>query len=506
MQDIPKKRYVAFSRELAFNEAKRDFGDDAFIIDEREVTEGGIFGFFGVQKVELIVGKLPEQPKPKVEPRRPVAAPSAVSRGNEGAEFIQKLLSKGAMVNPKQQLKPKTDQGLCNEMDALRDAIFEVTKGNKDLKNPGNRFNAPSSKGFQTGLAPDVLSSIGNTQLKNRPAPKSSEQVTKDDFNELKSLVEKMQSNLMQVVSQPGNAKSQNSENDVYQRLQECLIEADFSKEVAQTYHKVFKKEYKSKETPTLNQLLDGVANKFERSLTIRGDLLDSSEKSDLTKVIALVGPTGVGKTTTVAKIASKLKEQGKTVALVTMDTFRIGAMEQLQWYADGIKSPLTVVFHPEKMSDTIEKLKEFDVIMLDTVGKGPREQEQINRIKEYFPTDCDLEVHLVISSVCKYKDMIKIVRGYNSLHVDSLLFTKLDETEVYGPMLSVVQKSSRPISFLTNGQMVPDDCLAAEKGYLVNLVKEMLKPFREEEIEEIELEFKQDDLSEQSQDGELTD
>lgn len=179
-------------------------------------------------------------------------------------------------------------------------------------------------------------------------------------------------------------------------------------------------------------------------------------------KVIFFIGPTGVGKTTTIAKIASKLKvEQGRKVAFLTADTYRIAAAEQLRTYANILDTPLNIIYSAEELNQAIENLEEYDAVLVDTAGfshKSPNQKEDIKKLIQNVDIQYDNEVYLVLSATTKYKDLIEITDVYHEISDYKIIFTKLDETTTYGNVLNIKLYSKAEVSYITNGQNVPDD------------------------------------------------
>lgn len=179
-------------------------------------------------------------------------------------------------------------------------------------------------------------------------------------------------------------------------------------------------------------------------------------------KVVFFVGPTGVGKTTTVAKIASKLKvDQGKRVAFLTADTYRIAAAEQLRIYANILDTPLVIIYSAEELNNGIEQLENYDVILVDTAGfshKNRGQKDDIQNLIRSVDPRYDSEVYLVLSATTKYKDLMEIVDVYKEISDYKIIFTKLDETTTYGNILNIKLYSGAEVSYITNGQNVPDD------------------------------------------------
>lgn len=179
-------------------------------------------------------------------------------------------------------------------------------------------------------------------------------------------------------------------------------------------------------------------------------------------KLVFFVGPTGVGKTTTIAKIASRFKvEKGKKVALMTADTYRIAAADQLRTYANILDTPLKVVYSPDELNDTLKEWKEYDLILVDTAGLSHKNEEQRNDTKNLITgvsEEYEKEVYLVLSATTKYRDLKEIADAYKEDFDFKLVFTKLDETTCYGNILNMKLYTGSDLSYVTYGQNVPED------------------------------------------------
>ncbi len=189
-------------------------------------------------------------------------------------------------------------------------------------------------------------------------------------------------------------------------------------------------------------------------------------------RVVALVGPTGVGKTTTVAKLAANFKlAHGLRPGLVTVDTYRIAAVEQLRTYAEIIDLPLAVANAPGEMARAIDELGDVDLVLIDTAGRSPRDEVKIRELAAFLAAARPDEVHLVLSAVAGERSLRAAVERFAVVRADRLILTKLDEADGLGGVLAVLGQADRPVSYLTTGQAVPDDIEPADRARLARLI-----------------------------------
>lgn len=183
---------------------------------------------------------------------------------------------------------------------------------------------------------------------------------------------------------------------------------------------------------------------------------VDSEKKGTL---VFMIGPTGVGKTTTIAKLAANMAfSDGKDVALITLDTYRVSAAQQLRTFAEIIDIPISVVFNPVDMEAAIEQYSGKDIIFVDTAGRSPFKDDHMEELQQFIDVAKPDETILVLSVTTDNNDLINIYRKFNDMGVDKIIFTKLDETCNYGRILNTIYEIKKPIAYLTTGQNVPDD------------------------------------------------
>ncbi len=190
-------------------------------------------------------------------------------------------------------------------------------------------------------------------------------------------------------------------------------------------------------------------------------------------KIMMFVGPTGVGKTTTIAKLAARYAYKLGTnykVGVVTLDSFRVGAVEQLKAYANIMRLPLEIVKKPEELNEAITRLRDCHYILIDTAGGSQYDMDKIDLINQYQQhlKEIPIEKMLVMPANVKTNDLYEIYNSYSTLNIDNLIFTKLDETISFGNLISFAHKTKKSICYLSIGQNVPDDLIEASSDYLI--------------------------------------
>lgn len=184
-------------------------------------------------------------------------------------------------------------------------------------------------------------------------------------------------------------------------------------------------------------------------------------------RVIAFVGPTGVGKTTTVAKVAAQARLAGQRVALITVDTFRMAAVEQLASYAEILDAPLRVVARPEVLPAELAALAGYDLVLIDTTGRNPRARDQVRALARYFPAGWGGELVLTVAASTRERDLFATIDAFARLGYARLCVTKTDETDAPGVVYSAARRAARPLCWITDGQRVPDDIEAADPAVI---------------------------------------
>ena len=209
--------------------------------------------------------------------------------------------------------------------------------------------------------------------------------------------------------------------------------------------------------TDTEDELTDVISVVYKRIVKMLSDYEVIAEEGP--KSVFFVGPTGVGKTTTIAKVASYFTlNMGKKVALITSDTYRIAAVEQLRTYANILNIPIKVVYTKDELTEALDQFEEMDLVLIDTAGRSHKNAEHQQDLQNLLSEVEEKEVYLVLSVATKYKDLVNITKKYDEMTSYKIIFTKLDETSCYGNILNIKEETGAKLSYVTFGQNVPDD------------------------------------------------
>jgi flagellar biosynthesis protein FlhF len=284
-------------------------------------------------------------------------------------------------------------------------------------------------------------------------------QDAKHELRELQALVEQLQ-------DQSEHAPRRNWSESLFALFTD-MIQADVQEEVARSLVESLRE--KAGDLHTAEAARSQLVEMLADELTVTGPI-DTSTQSG--RIVALVGPTGVGKTTTIAKLAANYRlRENRRVGLITVDTYRIAAVEQLRTYADIIDLPMEVVSTPREMREAIDRMGDLDLVLMDTAGRSPRDEVRIRELKALLVEAEPDEVHLVLSAVGSATSMAATAERFATVGTSALVVTKLDEAMGLGSLLTVTRNCHLPISYLTNGQNVPDDIQVAQKRELAKMI-----------------------------------
>ncbi|MDE5598199.1 MAG: flagellar biosynthesis protein FlhF, partial [Lachnospiraceae bacterium] len=317
-----------------------------------------------------------------------------------------------------------------------------------------------------------VVSSINNAQAAQQAETRTSMGLLtpaedangKKENNAIEERLDSLQSLLEQQLQKPDEEKKEEvkkeetSETDTFMKL---LYKTMLENEVDEVYAGQIIEEIEKVNKP--NSPFDfALANTYQKMILKFGKPVGITPSEKGVKMIFFVGPTGVGKTTTIAKIASRFQvDDKKKVALLTADTYRIAAAEQLRTYANILEVPFRIVYAIEEVEQALTDFKDYDYILVDTAGhayNNTAQKEAMSKFIHSVDDKVEKEVFLVLSATTKYKDLISIADAYKEMVDYKLIFTKLDETTTLGNLLNLKLYTGASLSYVTHGQNVPDD------------------------------------------------
>jgi flagellar biosynthesis protein FlhF len=411
------KKYEAYTLQEALARIKKDFGPEAVILHTKKYKKGGVFGLFGREMTEVTAGIDINVDRPKQQSQ----AQPVYEKPSQSYPTYNNQTS----FRPASRLTSQAGPVIAPRLEPMVPAYNRV----EDISMKNENLARELSQG--------KVSVVGSV----RPVRESGN--TSASGAILKSGIGRIQKMLIE---------NGVEESLVYRTLQN--INAQLTD--VQINNKVFMEQY----------LYDYLANMVQVSGPIK-------TTPGSAKVIAFIGPTGVGKTTTIAKLAAKYALiEGKSVVMVTADTYRIAADLQLKKYGEIMGIPVEVVLTPDDFRKVINKHIDKDFIFFDTAGRSPRNRQHLAELKEFLEVQSPIETHIVISAVTKYYDALSTINNFGLVPIHRMLFTKLDETKNYGMLLNLsVGSGGIPISFLTVGQNVPDDLEIADPKVISRLV-----------------------------------
>lgn len=372
---------------------------------------------------------------------------------NEAYMLVKNELGSEAIVSSVRQIKPRGIARLFKRTTVEVTAMLDETPIKQE---PSRKESMMAS--FRNN--PEIIIDEGEDE-KPALAETMSTAAIENKLNALTSMIEKQM--VESKAERAEQAKSGKKEEETLSGNVECL---------RLIYNQLADNEVDEK---YINQIIGEVEPSLKKDSSVENILSAIYQKIILklgkTEVIDVkpgkasyaffIGPTGVGKTTTIAKIASKLKLDRKlNVALLTSDTYRIAAVEQLHTYANILQIPLKVVYNESELKDAMEELKNYDIVLVDTAGRSHRDREKIDdleRLLNAVPKELR-QVFLVLSVTTKYRDLIKITENYSDITDYKLIFTKLDETSCLGNIFNIKMLTNVPLSYATFGQKVPSD------------------------------------------------
>lgn len=369
------------------------------------------------------------------------------SNETEAMLKVKEELGKEALIVSIKNIKPKGFYKLFKKpyvevTAALDDKSMTDETDDKPLESFSEKLTKVQTQKEQEKNDADYIEKF--QKLIENMTRSSDDEEKNNNLNHFNSIAEKFE-----------EEDNNNDEEPVIKVIYEQLLENDIKEEVA-NYLTNGLAEMVSINKVNIDDVISVI---YKRIVKILSDNEPIQLNKTSAKTVVFVGPTGVGKTTTIAKIASYFTlNLNKKVALVTADTYRIAAVEQLRTYANILNIPIKVVYTADELEDSIKLFKDKDLILVDTAGRSFKNKEHQDEIIQLVNNINDKEVFLVLSLTTKYNDLLDITKAYEDISDYKIVFTKLDETSSLGNVLNIKRKTGAKLSYVTFGQNVPDD------------------------------------------------
>lgn len=415
------KTYIEDDYESAYRKARKELGADLVLIDKKEVKIGGVFGLFSKKKLQIIFG---------VEAVAPAAkyAKTQMNDDREILDFLKKLQNNQSVG------------------DKVSNSIQNMNQGG--TYNPYQQKQQPVQQ-----IQPQIQA---NQNMTDNDMEKLTEKIKKEITAEIKK----------ELFTQGIEGKKSETKDDKYVEIIEKMKKNDIDELIIPEIIEYIKiNNYSEK------NYIKAIREYFFENI-------ECYQETDKKKVIMLVGPTGVGKTTSCAKIAANKWKNEKQIAFITADTYRLEAISQLKGYANILKVNVEVINKADELMPAIEKFGNKDFIIMDTAGRSPRNKPQMDDLKEFVKNtrNSEIDVYLVLSATSKLEVLYDIIENFKYIGFSSFIFTKIDETTGIGAVLSIYKKYGVPISYITMGQKVPDDIELADKSRLADIFIERFR------------------------------
>jgi flagellar biosynthesis protein FlhF len=326
----------------------------------------------------------------------------------------------------------------------------------------GNRKIFEITAGIDDGVMP-----AQKGHDKKEKTNKSGKAVSSKNFeSELKKLTEKIYQINREKKSENSLAVKDEDLDEAIKDIEQLLIQREVDTSLVRTIIT----DLKSNMDFLTKEQLDEQLFTIISSMIVTGGF--NVEKGKGPKIITLVGPTGVGKTTCIAKLALISKIIHKLdVGLISIDTYRLGAIDQLKIFAEVSNIDFEVAYEPADVKNSLKKFRKKDLIFIDTVGRSQKNSKLLNDIKKFLEPAQSDEVYLVMSATSATRTLVDVANKFKIFKYNGFVFTKLDEAVTFGNILNIAARYDIPIKYLTNGQVIPDDIIAADADFIANLV-----------------------------------
>lgn len=413
---------------------RRDMGADAVILHTRSYKRGGVLGIGAKTVIEI----------------------TAMS----GRELAKRRQPARKASRPQNHGKNRRNANLGVAPEPLAGDLIRRTYAAAQAEMRGSAAAFPSAKHPVTQRPPAAAPAIAVTPP-NGSAIDTSERFSQE-LAAVRELVQRVAQRQEAEASQrrsmpPAGTAASPDLPDPLVEFYTRLIQQEIADELAQ---RIVREVHDAGDASCAADANEGIRRRLASLIPQADDLApndDSPSDAGRPRTIALVGPTGVGKTTTVAKLAATFKlKQGKSVGVVTLDTYRIAAVDQLKTYCSIIGCPLEVARRPDELSACLQKLGESDIVIVDTAGRSQRDDAKLDELADFLAVAQPDETHLVLAATASQRVMLQIAERFERVRPDRVIFTKLDEAVTCGTLFNVASAIAKRVSYVTTGQEVP--------------------------------------------------
>ena len=449
------KKFEGRAEKEVIEQVKQELGLDALILNIKTTKPRGMFSFMRHQSVEVTAAY--DDRKLERKHDRKLERPSLSSENDHGkprSELQDQLKDKAVH-------KRKSEGELAKEPEPFAEEVAE--KISAVLAMAAGESITPRQSSTPLVPPPPKQASHSVTPQSNKAKPKDNKEEEKikrleAELRSTESLLE-VTIKKLEVAQHSRDATTRRYDNNLLQVFYTTLTEQGVQADIAISILSDLEN-FEYNEELDIEAMVGVVYNKILGLLGSAARIDMGGARIGKPVVITFIGPTGVGKTTTIAKLSSLLiLKQGKKVGLITADTYRIAAVEQLKTYSEILSVPIITAYNEVDLQEAVKKLsRDCEVIIIDTAGRSHKHKENIGELTNMLKSVEDSNKYLALSTTTKSEDIISIIELYSSITDFNLIFTKLDETTSLGSILNACFITGKKVAYTTNGQNVPDD------------------------------------------------
>ena len=464
---------------------KREFGDEAVILKSEVLPRSGVFDLLKKDTVEVVAAvDVPvtglNGPTPRKSPHSGYYAEKFLNQSYQNASGMpaqpqtNSLFAQALNTSLSSENQPVNQRAVQSPSSSFVSSGKSVNKAVADSNKKTSRMRKSGAKRLKNSQT-NQQSRISKTSAQLNLIAKNLDALNqKENIETLKAEIRHLQVTVKAMSDQmaPIHELSIREFADMPTPLaQEMmgLMEIGVEKHVAR---QLIEKATSSIPLESYHQkqiIRERLVQEMSRMIKTSGPI---SCRKGRPKVVALVGPTGVGKTTTLAKLAANSKFMfNKKVSLISADTYRMSAIEHLNTFAGIAHLPLSAVYSPEELKASLAAHQDKDLVFIDTAGRSPRDEKHLDELKAFMKSSMPDEIHLVLPANIRNRDILEAVRRFSILPIDHIVISKIDETTAPGCILNVAAETDSPISYVTNGQMIPDDIELANSQQLARMI-----------------------------------